>query len=194
MSIKINRYQRERDRTREAFIRSALELVIEQGYQTTTVTEIANRADYGRGTFYLYFEDKADVVWAGLKHYMDDWQTHAFDEVKTIQSLRREYLSWVAVFKNLRDYWHVYAQIDFTHGSAVWQKLRDYLIASYEDNLREARYRSDMTLPVPMMARFLYGAVQETMLWWVENGFQQSPEDLAEMVFTMVYRQAVPTE
>ncbi|MEO1288179.1 MAG: TetR family transcriptional regulator, partial [Chloroflexota bacterium] len=45
MSIKSNRYQRERDRTREAFIRSALELVIEQGYQATTVTEIANRAD-----------------------------------------------------------------------------------------------------------------------------------------------------
>ncbi len=192
MSIKENRYERERIRTGEAFMNAALELVMEQGYSNTTVTDIADRADYGRGTFYLYFEDKADVVWAGLRRYMSSWEADVYEEVKSVDSLRREYLSWTRVFENLRDYWHFYAQIDLIEGADVWQKLRDYLIQSYEDNLQQGRYRSQMDLPVPMMARFIYGAINETMRWWMENGFEQSPEDLAAMVFQMVYRRPVP--
>ncbi len=194
MSNLKNRYQREKDRTREALIHAALALVLEKGYRDVSVTAIADRADYGRGTFYLYFEDKADVVWAGLGRYMDDWHTNAFEDIKEIQSLRREYLSWVAVFTNLQDYWHFYAQIDLEHGSAVWAKLRQYLIQTYEDNLRAGKYRSHIDMPIPMMARFLYGALQETMLWWVETGFACSAEELATMVFQMVYRQPVPEE
>ena len=192
MSIKVNRYERERERTREAFMEAALALVIRQGYKATTVTDIADFADYGRGTFYLYFEDKAAVVWAALERYFTHWHEEAFDEIKSVQSLRREYLSWVHVFSNLRDYWYIYAQIDMVEGAEVWDKMRTYLINSYEENLSTGRYRAEHNLNVKMVARFMYGAMNETMRWWVETGFEQSPEALAEMVFQMVYRQPVP--
>jgi len=194
MSNNLNRYERERIRTQEAFINAALELVAEKGYTDTTVTDIALLADYGRGTFYLYFEDKADVVWAGLRRYMDNWQVEAFEEIQHVTSMRREYLSWVSVFENLRDFWHFYGQIDLIEGAEVWDKVREYLIQSYEDNLREGRYRSQLNLPVSMMARFMYGAVNETMRWWMESGFTYSPQELAAMVYQMVYRQDVPPE
>ena len=40
--------------------------LLEQGYDAVTVADIATRADYGRSTFYLYFQDKEAVVFIFL--------------------------------------------------------------------------------------------------------------------------------
>jgi AcrR family transcriptional regulator len=45
---------------------AALELFAEQGYEKTTIDQIAERADVARGTFFNYFQRKEDLVitWA----------------------------------------------------------------------------------------------------------------------------------
>jgi AcrR family transcriptional regulator len=52
---------RARDRLRDA----ALELYLERGYESVTVTEITERAGLTRRTFSRYFTDKRDVLFAG---------------------------------------------------------------------------------------------------------------------------------
>lgn len=46
----------------EAIRRAAHELFISQGIQSTTVEDIAGKAGVAKGTFYLYFKDKGDLV------------------------------------------------------------------------------------------------------------------------------------
>lgn len=46
---------------RYALLDSAYELFTTVGYGKTTVLQIARRAGVGKGTFYLYFNDKADI-------------------------------------------------------------------------------------------------------------------------------------
>jgi AcrR family transcriptional regulator len=50
---------------RERLVSAALHLFSEQGYDHTTVTEIADRAGLARSTFFRYFPDKHDVLAAG---------------------------------------------------------------------------------------------------------------------------------
>jgi AcrR family transcriptional regulator len=52
--------------TRERLVRAALELFTEQGYDATTVSEIAERAGgLTKMTFFRHFSDKREVLFAG---------------------------------------------------------------------------------------------------------------------------------
>ncbi len=50
---------------RERLVTAALHLFSEQGYDDTTVTEIAERAGLTKSTFFRHFPDKRDVLAAG---------------------------------------------------------------------------------------------------------------------------------
>jgi AcrR family transcriptional regulator len=50
---------------RERLTNAALELFLEQGYEATTVAEIAERAGLNKSTFFRHFPDKREVLFAG---------------------------------------------------------------------------------------------------------------------------------
>ena len=50
---------------RERLVLAALDLFAEQGYDNTTVTQIANRAGLTKTTFFRHFSDKREVLFAG---------------------------------------------------------------------------------------------------------------------------------
>lgn len=56
--------ERKRQRARNAIITAAYELFDERGFDDVTVAEIAERAEVGRTTFFRYFGDKQEVVFA----------------------------------------------------------------------------------------------------------------------------------
>ncbi len=51
-----------RARTRARLTEAALRLMSERGINATSVSEIAAEAEVANGTFYLYFQDKAEIV------------------------------------------------------------------------------------------------------------------------------------
>lgn len=55
-------WDRKRRRAEEAIRKAALELFSERGYDQVSVTEIAERAEVGRTTFFRYFGDKQEVL------------------------------------------------------------------------------------------------------------------------------------
>ena len=51
--------------TKERLVRAALDLFTEQGYDSTTVSQIADRAGLTKTTFFRHFPDKREVLFAG---------------------------------------------------------------------------------------------------------------------------------
>lgn len=56
--------ERKQRRTREAIIESAMALFDEHGFDGVTVNDITERAEVGRTTFFRYFADKQEVLFA----------------------------------------------------------------------------------------------------------------------------------
>ncbi|MGH9688459.1 MAG: TetR/AcrR family transcriptional regulator [Candidatus Acidiferrales bacterium] len=57
-----NRRERRRTETRERLFRAALDLFARRGYLETTVEDITEAADVGKGTFFNYFPTKEHVL------------------------------------------------------------------------------------------------------------------------------------
>lgn len=55
------RKKREKAQKRELLIDVAEEVFFEKGYETATMDQIAERAEYSKGTLYLYFKNKEDL-------------------------------------------------------------------------------------------------------------------------------------
>lgn len=66
---------RPRASSRETLAEAACELFLEQGFDATTIADIARRAGVSRSSFFNYFASKSDILWAGL-----DERIAAFEE------------------------------------------------------------------------------------------------------------------
>ena len=59
------------DKTKSKLYNCAMQLFREKGYENVTVSEIAEKSGTAKGTFYIYFESKADVLIQMIREYDD---------------------------------------------------------------------------------------------------------------------------
>src|ERR1700756_4773293 len=57
-----NRRERQSHERRERLFRAALDLLARKGFAETTVEDITNAADLGKGTFFNYFPSKEHIL------------------------------------------------------------------------------------------------------------------------------------
>lgn len=79
MTIK-QRKERERAARREAILEAAGAVFAEKGLLTSTIDEIAERAELGKGTIYLYFKTK-EAMYHALMHRGLELLVQRFEEV-----------------------------------------------------------------------------------------------------------------
>jgi AcrR family transcriptional regulator len=62
---------------------AAHELFLEQGYEGTSIDDIARRAGISRATFFNYFASKSDVLWVDVDHALSglEHQLHHADHL-----------------------------------------------------------------------------------------------------------------
>jgi AcrR family transcriptional regulator len=85
--------ERKKQQTRQALTEAALRLFAENGYDKTTVADIAAAADVSTRTFFSYFRAKEDVLFAGADQRMaaiaDAFDAVQAESTSPMDALRR---------------------------------------------------------------------------------------------------------
>ncbi len=92
---KLGRRARRKVELRERILRSALDLFARQGFFATTVEQITEAADVGKGTFFNYFPSKEHVL-AGFGQMQLARLQAALEEMRTQQPDSRQLLRRLA--------------------------------------------------------------------------------------------------
>jgi AcrR family transcriptional regulator len=159
-------------RTRAAVRAALTSLILDKGYDAVTVTDIIERADIGRSTFYAHFTDKRDV----FEDTIDDLADFLRSAPPTGQLLRFS----LPLFEHINEQRAVISALFGRGGSAVaLERTRIALTAFVVDDL--AVFAAAQSIPrerVDLIAEMVVGAYLAAVGYCLDHPHARAPEEL----------------
>ena len=152
-------------RTRRALHDALIELVLERGYERTTVQDILDRADVGRSTFYAHFRDKEALLLTSF----DDMREQLRAEIDAAPDRPATLL-----FEHAYAHQLVYRALCGRQGGNLVVRHLHGLIT----DLLRARLTGG-ELPADVVAEFHASGIIGLLGWWIEHDFCHGPDWLA---------------
>ena len=164
---------RRSQRTRRLLSEALVQLIQEKDYSTITVSDIIERANVGRSTFYAHYPTKDDL----LLDQMD----------RVIESLSQglppqefPYFPSLGFLQHVGgDHYELYKALVWGPGMDLISKhLQKSLSQRVEQGLQNCG--RDFEVPLPILANFITGSFLNLLKWWLENKRIHSPEQMDE--------------
>ncbi|MBN1123186.1 MAG: TetR/AcrR family transcriptional regulator [Anaerolineae bacterium] len=183
----LNRFERRKLRTRQQLKEAAVELILEIGYDSTTVQDITDRADLGRGTFYVHFKDKEDIVWTilqdSLTGMMESIRKYIPSSIEEVSGLYHIYTAIFRYAESNRAFLQV--ALGKKGNALLTARIKEYAVQQIQTNIQErvALQVVAYNVPIECLARYKAGALIEVLLWWLNEDDRYTPEEIAEIFY-----------
>ena len=192
----LSRHERRRQQTRKLLIQTTLQLVLEKGYDAITIQDITDKADLGRGTFYIHFKDKEEVIWTMFQDLFRELEQKAHNQLdRTMPQV--EYYGLLNIFNHANQNKDLYRLMFGGQGSAMLTaRVQDFLARSILDDIRNAPDSLEINfhLPEEVEAQILTGMISRLLFWWLETPNNYTAGEMAAMTYKAVYRRQPPVE
>ncbi len=192
----LTRHQRHRLQTRKGLIQAAVDLVLEKGYEAVTVQDITDRADIGRGTFYIHFKDKEEVVWTAIQGLCLELEEAVHQQYKDNIPDQWEYVGLLYIFSQVDKNRDLFRVCFSAQGSAaLTRRAQDLLVNIFLYDLQNQPLLRDANsnVPVEIVAQMMTGLITRMIVWWLETPNKYSAEQMAGMLYQVLYRKMPPS-
>ncbi len=192
----LSRAERNKCDKRNRILRAARELFRRQGFHQTTVSEIAELADVGKGTLFLYARSKEDLLVQCFQEDVGHAMEHAFATAPETPFLDQVmYVFGVMIEQNRRDMElaRVFVkEMAFVTGDR--QRIHEVMIGFYESMgtlIERAQQRGEISgeVTASVLARNLFALYFLCLLNWLGWGAappETSHPSLRQMVETQL--------
>lgn len=189
MSQSDTRQDRRKERTRQRILDAARKVIGKMGYEAVSVLDITEEADVSKGTFYLHYKDKEDLastlLMQGFKELRDYINEHTGKKTSALEI--REAMR--IVFRYAAENRNVF-QIMVGHQASADLRLMavNYYAEVVQEIITKNRQESDYQpkFASELFAQYIAGAGVQIGIWWVQNDYRISPDDLADFMSQMI--------
>lgn len=169
----IDKNDRRSQRTRHLLSAALVELIREKDYNTITVSDIIERANVGRSTFYTHYRDKDDLLVGELDRVMDVLSRGIPDESHD----ENLFFPSLGLFSHVGEQYELYKALVWGLGIDLLIKhMQKSLSLRIEDGLKKSGREFDV--PLPILANFVAGSFLTLLKWWLENKMIYSAEQM----------------
>lgn len=181
------RLERRKARTRAAILSAASTLFQKQGFEETSIQQIAELADTGVGTLYGYFASKDDLLREVLRTHsaeaVERYRTGLPKETPALEKLTRALEIFAQYIQDNRRLL-VAAFYVSTRDGRVNEEGNQWLMRAYTELLREGIERGEFKdLPVETTARMLLSSFSNAVLGLgIWKGRENEPETVRELL------------
>jgi AcrR family transcriptional regulator len=157
-------------RTRKLLHDAFLSLVIEKGYEKTTIQDILDRADVGRSTFYVHYRDKEALLTASFDGIRDQLERElaGITAEGPVDVALPAALLFEHAYRNQR----VYRALCGRLGGALVQRYPRRMIGDLlRKRLRPQFTHAGAEVPAEVAAEFYTSAALGLLVWWTDPDF-----------------------
>ena len=189
-----------REQRRKLIMRAALKIFSKKGYSPTALDEVAQEAGIAKGTLYLYFKDKEDLIYNTIMSVLDHLKERMIDGIPSdlppLKTLERIAFILFDYFRENDEFYNIYLTIlnynlisNYNHlfESMVSRKrdLYDYEFQLVEQAKQQGQIRKDMQTMDMVMA--FDGIVMNILdqLFIMKKDVEFDPEQKAKMVLRL---------
>ncbi|NHN30812.1 TetR/AcrR family transcriptional regulator [Paenibacillus agricola] len=173
-------------KTKEAINKAFLELFTEKELDRITVNDIAERANVNRGTIYLHYTDKYDL----LNKCIEDHLSKMFDSCLSIE-YSLEQTDWISALKPA----FVYFKENYLFFSSMLSNnrttvFRERMLHNFAANIQVKIHMQNINqgMDKELITQFMSSAFVGTVEWWILNKMPHSPQFMAEQVWRLFER------
>lgn len=168
-------------KSQEAIKSAVTELMAEKNFDDITLQDISDKADVSRGTIYLHYEDKYDL----LDKLIDGHMNELSEICQSVSDLdwKESIIPW---FTYLEHNYLFFSTMLASKGATQFRnRLVEYLSEDFKEEVhlshaRKSGLNEDVILQYVVMS---YVGVVE---WWLKNEMPHSPEVMSEQLGALI--------
>lgn len=163
---------RRTQRTQQSLHQALNRLILEKGYEETTIKDIVDQANVGRSTFYAHHGSKEGLLLSGLEHLRSALLAHQRETLPGSGAAKAASLGFSRMFfEHVREYRDVLrALLANENGPLVTRKIKRLLADVVENDLRAQKAEGGPgTLPREAVVQFTVDALVSVLLWWFDR-------------------------
>ena len=173
-------------RTRKLLQDALISMLIEKGYEATTVQDIIDRANVGRATFYAHFADKETLLTSrleDLRSFLAEQQRRAPGSLAfslaMLEHARGHLSVWTAI-------------VGRRTGTVVSQRIQSMIADLVRVDIRALDFKGtpeqrDLTV------QYIAGAFMAVLIWWLDQGAKLPPDEV-NAIFRQLVMQGLAEE
>lgn len=188
MSVKIDRRQA---RTKQLLHTALMQLIQEKGIENITVTDIANRAEINRGTFYLHYKDVPDMLETMKDEVFNDLQSFIVKldlrEARKYANAGEPYPAAVQILEEIARHANFLRVMLGSQGDLSYaHRLKDFMSVNIFNKLNYLQPDDDnLLIPKDYLIAYMSSAQLGLVMHWLETGMEKTPYQMG-MIMTQI--------
>ncbi|MFJ8262985.1 TetR/AcrR family transcriptional regulator [Rummeliibacillus sp. NPDC094406] len=175
-------------KTKSEIKQALTELMEEKRFEAITVRDLTERANINRGTFYLHYLDKYDL----LEKCEDEVIKNILANVRDVQVYDLEVLIAnekpfpfiVTILEYMRENADFLRAILGPNGDPSFQeKLKEVMIQNF---FFKKLNNPSTTVPIEILTTYISSAHLGVIQQWLNTGMKQSPEEMASILYRII--------
>jgi len=177
-------------RTRQAMKAAFIALVLEKGYDSVTIMDIANYADYNRGTFYKHYVGKTEMLREIHDEFLNGFAAALLTPYKGMKRVEatKIYPSSLQLFEHIEQHKDEFMAL-LSADKGLGLEMTDVLRQSMRQDMHIHMEESDPLIDYEIMLSYRMSATIGVIMHWAETNFKYSAAYMAEQLIAILNTQ-----
>jgi Transcriptional regulator len=185
-------YKEKKQRTMQLIQQSFMQILINKPFESITVGDITTIADINRGTFYLHYLDKFDLLdqmeqqlFADLGNHIDALQSR-YLSTRTFEAEQEQIAN--SLFSFIKLHAPILRILLSDHGRAGFHiRFRSAFSDKVRMNLeRHESFYAHLKVPMEYFLSFITSAFLGLIEQWIQNDLDKSPQEMTALYIDII--------